>query len=479
MNVFHLNLQFSSVGNQMKVGCILMVVVFFTAIDSRAQDSGYEIRSGFYTATETQLPFWFYSNVKGKVDPRHTNFLNEFLFQTPLYTSEELTVRASGNAVIRISGDHTVFFPDLSLRATAFGLRLDAGRFSQPIGLNNHELSVGSMMFGNHHTPVPKISVSTSSFADIPFTRGHIQFSGMFSHGWFETNRHISDPFLHQKYFYLRVNAGPLSGTGGVIHNAMWGGRDPRYGRLPQSFGDYLRVISGLGAAEQSNLPEGEIWNVIGNSVAGYEFDLLYKNDAFNISINRLFYLEDKVSTRFRSPWDGVWTADVSLNQKDGLLSAFTYQHFNTKQQDSRPDQLIGRQSYYNHYFYLSGWSYENKVLGIPTIIYDEEIERVVDNIMVGHHTGFKGKIMENVDYKMLFTYARHYGTVTDRTQNDGDIIPLKELRRDQYSWLLVLDYNVQKTKELQFNLKLGSDFGEFFEDNLGLMLGVTWNGEI
>ncbi len=463
----------------MKAGCICIITILFSIVDSRAQDAGFEygIHSGFYTATETQLPFWFYSNVQGKVDAGHTNLLNEISFKKPLYTRDELSVSTLGNILLRISGDNTIFFPELSLNASAFGLELDAGRFRQPIGLNNHELSVGSMMFGNHHTPVPKISISTPSFVDIPFAKGHVQFKGMFSHGWFETDRHISDPFLHQKYFYLRVNVGPLSGTGGVIHNAMWGGTDSRFGRLPQSFKDYLRVISGLGAADGSNLPGGEIGNVIGNSVAGYEFDLLYKNNKFDISINRLFYLEDKVSTRFRSPWDGMWTADLSFHKNDRLLNVFTYQHFNTKRQDSRPDQLIGRQSYYNHFFYLSGWSYENKVLGIPTIIYDEETGRVVDNIMVGHHTGFIGTMLENIEYKMLFTYARHYGTVADRTQNNGNIVSLNELRRDQYSWLLAADYQFQNIPELQLNLKLGSDFGEFFENNFGLMLGVSWNG--
>lgn len=463
----------------MKVGCIGLFILFISFSNCLAQDSGseYKIRSGIYTATDSQLPFWFHSNVQGKVDFESTNFLNELYFKKSLYRGKNFSVSTSVNSVLRISGNSSVYFPGLSLQGEAYGLQLKAGRYSQPLGLNNHELSVGSMMFGNHHTPVPKISVATSSFMDIPFTAGHLQFNGMFSHGWFESDRHISNPFLHQKYFYLRVNVGPLSGSGGVIHNVMWGGTDPQYGRLPQSFRDYFRVISGLGADEKSNVPIGEISNVIGNSVAGYEFDLLYKNDRFNLSINRLFYLEDKVSTRFRSPWDGAWSADLIFHQNDEVINALTYQHFNTKQQDSRSDQLIGRQSYYNHYFYLSGWSYEKKVLGIPTIIYDEESGRVVDNIMVGHHAGFNGVISKNIHYKMLFTYARHYGTINDRTQNGGEVIPLNDLRRDQYSWLLAVDYRIKNIRELQLNLKLGSDVGDFFHTNFGLMLGISWEG--
>ena len=444
----------------------------------------YQLSSELYTGTDGSLPFWFYANVHGKIDPSSTNWLNEISVNHELWNTDKLRINIGGQAVFRLSNHSTVLFPKAYLRANAYGLQLDIGRFSQPIGLNNHELSVGSMMVSRNAMPVPKISISTPNFMDVPFTEGHVQYKGMFSNGWLEEDRFVSNAYLHQKYFYLRVNIGPWSGTGGIIHNAQWGGEHPSLGELPRSFGDFLRVVTGRAASESSNAPGSDLTNVIGNSLAAYEFGLRYEHETFTASLTRLFYLEDKVSTRFRSPWDGIWGANVKFKDDGKFINGITYEHVNSKQMDSKSWELIGAADYYDHGIYSHGWTYENDVMGIPLILFENN--DIVNNVLVAHHLGFKGQLMENVSYKTLLTYSRNYGIQDDWVENPGkhipkdraDVTPREQFRKEQYSVLLGLTYDVQKVKALAVNLKLSSDLGELYEDRLGVMLGMSWNGQ-
>lgn len=442
-----------------------------------------EAGSAVIGSTAGSLPFWFYSNVDGRVDRSGTNWLNQLRVKHALADKGPLKIGIGGNAVLRLSENSSLHFTELYLQAEAYGLRLDAGRFRQPIGLNNHGLSVGSMMVSRNAIPVPRVSLSTSGFANVPGTRGRVEFKGMFSHGWLEKDRHVESPFLHQKYLYLRVNIGSWSTTGGIVHNAQWGGTDPNRGSLPQSFNDYLRLIAGRGAASSSNAPGGEISNVIGNSVAAYDFGLQYEHKKFTASLTRLFYLEDKVSTRFRSPWDGVWGANVKFKGDNNLLRALTYEHINTKNQDAKDFELIGRRDYYDNFLYRSGWTYENRTLGIPLILFDGTT--ITNNVLIGHHVGFEGQLVPGLEYTGYFTYSRNYGVrndwvtgpISDSIPEDrNDIIPREQFREDQYSMLIGLNYRLPGRENITLNMKLGADLGELYEDAFGIMAGITWN---
>ncbi len=474
---FHPKINFA--GISFLISIMLLFMIGLTIDNANAQDNSlnYEIRSAVYAGLDGSLPFWFHSNVNGKVDPSGTNILNEMSLDKTFLERGPVSLKAAGNVIYRISGNfNSPYLSELYLQARGYGLQLDAGRFPQTVRLNDNDLSAGSMMVSNNTVPMPGISFSTVDFVKLPFSDGAIRYKAMFSHNWFESDRHVSSPYLHKKYIYLRVNSGPFFATGGIVHNVVWAGEAPGFGQLPNSLNDFFRVITGLGADKTSNVPDGEVTNVIGNSLAAYEFGLTYNADHYSISLNRLFYLEDKVSTRFRSPWDGAWGANLDFHEHNPILDAVTYEHFNTKQQDAKKGEIIGRASYYNHSIYRNGWTYNGRVLGLPLARYDKEKGRITSNIMVGHHVGFKGRFIDNLQYKVFFTYARHYGTKNDRVSN-GEVIPLNELRRDQYSWILDIGYGFRNQEGLGLSLKLGSDFGEFYDTKPAVMLGVSWSG--
>lgn len=466
--------------------CLILLLFIMAAggpriVQAQNDDFSYTYKTGVYVSTEGSLPFWFYSNADGKVDPEGTNLINQFAFTTTLVDFNKFTFQSGGNLVHRVSESNSLHFTELYGRAQLGAFQFDAGRFKQPIGSNNHDLSVGSMMVSENAIPIAKISLSNPDFVEVPMTGGYLEFKGLYTHGWFAGERYTGDPYLHQKYLYLRINIGDFYGTGGMVHNVVWAGTDPVNGRIPQSFSDYLRVVTGRGA--KGDVSGGEVSNVSGNSVAAYDFKAQYKFKNFDLSITRLFYLEDKVSTRFRSPWDGVWGANLNMEGSNNIIDAVTYEHINTKTQDAKLSELIGRRDYYDNFLYQSGWTHEGRVLGIPLILFDRDQNTIVNNVLIGHHIGVEGQLATNLSYKALATYSRNYGIQDDWVSEGGDsipkdredIIPREQFRKDQYSLLFKLDYDLESSEGLSLNLSLGSDLGELYKNNLGIMLGFSW----
>lgn len=461
--------------NVLRFSLIALLGVAFS-FETSAQDNNfnYSFESQFISSTSGQLPFWLHSNRFGTVDPQSTNFISNLSADGELYRTPNLVLQGRGEAVLRLSEQESIHLPKISISALSRGFQLDLGRFYHQMGLNNHELSMGSMMMSQNTIPLPRVMLSMPDYKNLPFTKGVVQYRGMFSHGWFNKNRYVDNVLLHQKYLYLKVNIGDFSGIGGIVHNAQWGGTSPDHGRLPQSFGDYFRVITGIGADEDSNAPGGEVSNVIGNSVAAYEFGAFYDFDGVDLSLTRLFYLEDGVSRRFRSPWDGVWGLNLKLDEEQAPVSAFTYEHINTKQQDAKPEQELGRASYYNHSIYQSGWTHHGRVLGVPLFTVNPESGRTIaNNILIGHHAGVEGWLSESLRYKMMAAYSRNYGRGVGKAPRGT--IDFDERRNDQFSLLVEGEYKIPAIDNLSANISLALDSGQLYENNIGFIIGFRW----
>lgn len=468
---------------------VLLLFVIFAPILLNAQDRNisYGIETSVY-ASGDDLPFWFYANTAGVVDPASTNLISRFYSYYSSERTSSIRLETGFDAYSRFSEQNTLFFNEL-YGSIGYGfLNLNAGRFYDPVGLNDDDLSMGSMEVSRNATPIPKIQLETNGFTNVPFTQGYLQFDAMLSHGWFEEDRVVTNAYLHQKYFYLKVNYKMFEGMGGIIHNVIWGGTSPDDGKLPSSFSDYLRVVAGFGAEDEEGTPTGEIENSIGNAVAGYDFRLNVNLDKFQFKAYRLFYLEDKVSTRFRNPWDGMWGAGVELNDQSSFISEILWEHLNTKRQDSFDFEPRGMASYYQHYIYESGWTYEGNILGNPLLL-NRPVPNfgsygiMTNNIIVAHHFGIKGRPTNRLFYKVFFTYSRNYGTFVDQLEQPANGPPfepdisLSELRVDEFSTLLHADYLLIPEYGLSLTGGVAWDIGDLYGENrFGFQLGIRWD---
>lgn len=480
---------------------VLLTVFFLMMIpDGRSQEAGlfqnrllnYEA-SVLFTGSGSETPFWHYANTNGQLRSGSSfNNLTNLELTMPFREQHAgLDISAGAELASRLSDTgNTIHFQQLfgSLQYGVF--RFTAGRFYDTIGLNMTELSTGSMMQSHNATPVPKISIDMTRFLDVPLTNGIVQFKGHYSDGKLEDDRFVESPFLHQKSLYLKFNIERLELIGGFVHNVQWGGTHPTLGKLPQSFSDYLRVVVGKSADSQSNVPSGEQTNRLGNTIAAYDTAIRYNFENFRLMGYRMFYLEDTVSLRFRSPWDGLYGLGFRKTEGKNLFDGVLYEFMNTIQQDSPSGLPKGRINYYGHGIYRNGWSFNGNVLGNPLITFDRESDRISNNMIIAHHIGFDGWLTDRLQYRAMATYSRNYGVCTDQiitgrcliSAKDPDppeleLIPRSELRRDQYSALLESRYLVDPKRRIHINGSLALDTGEFLGERTGFMVGVSWSG--
>jgi hypothetical protein len=295
----------------------------------------------------------------------------------------------------------------------------------------------------------------------------------------------VDSPYLHEKHAYLRVlpERLPVQAHGGIIHAAMWGGTSPAFGRLPDGVDDYLRVVTAQGASVSDAPTEGEVNNVIGNALGIYDFGLTFDLGPVSGRAYRQFYLEDTPSTRFRSPWDGLWGVRLTRSgDEPPVVEEIVWQHLYSKRQDARWDlgQVGGRAQYYNHSLYTSGWTYQGRTLGTPLFLVKDLSVGIYNNIVVAHHVGVRGTVA-GTDYRLLGAYSRNYGACAD---NSGDC-PLQpgsfQQRRDQWAFLLRGSRVVHRTRAGRLRVSAGAaaDVGEAYGDRVALRAGLQWTSSL
>lgn len=443
----------------------------------------YRVFSTVHGAGGGTVPFWHYANTRGQVRPgSSTNWVSGAGIALPFRGGEGLDVSLGGEVVGRVSDrTNTLHFLQLYGKVQYRGLRLSVGRFPETVGATQPALSSGAMLVSRNAPPVPKLKLSTPSYLDVPLTGGHVQVRGRWSDGRLSSERTIEGALLHQKTFYLKVNVGPLAASGGLVQNTTWGGKGQSH-----ELSDYLNVFVGNQARTERDP------NRVGNTIAAYDFALQYTLNDWQLRASRLFYLEDTVSLRFRSPWDGMWGLSLRRTEGDGWVDGVLYEHVNTIQQDALPGAPRGRASYYNHFIYESGWTYEGTVLGNPLLVFSPEQNQVVNNMIIAHHLGIRGTPTPRLGYTARLTYSRNYGVCEDQiitgtcdivasepVPPNQEVRPRGELREDQYSVFGEVRYCLSEAPGLQLVASTAVDAGEFYGDRWGVRVGLRWSGSI
>lgn len=439
------------------------------------------------------LPFWMHVNRDGRVDQKSANALNYIEANSKLFENDNFDIETGASISTRISDDPVMFLDKAYLKIRAFDFKFLGGRFIDPLTEKENELSTGSFMYSRNATPIPKIAFATDGFVDIPGTRGIVRYNGLFGHGWFENDRYVRNAYLHEKYFYLSIKYAFFEAVGGIVHNVQWAGvSEGSRGKLPSGWGTFKEVVFASGSSDP-DAPGGEQSNAVGNSVAAYDFSLGLFFDKVDLRAYRLFYLEDKVSTRFRSPWDGVW--GLSAKPKGvPLVQNILWEYINTKKQDSFDFEPYGTASYYYNGIYRTGWTYGRRVIGNPLILTDGSDgstgRPIYNNIIIAHHAGISGSLSSHLNYKLLYTFSRNYGTYADQIIRNldpsecGDIPrtvcaelrPLSELKKINNSVVLDLNYSPANNRRFKYGFSIASDFGELYNNRLGVMLKLEYN---
>jgi len=339
---------------------------------------------------------------------------------------------------------------------------------------------MGSLGVSNNATPIPQIRAGLADWTSLPFTRDFVQIKGHMAHGWLGSRRLVENVLYHEKVGHARIGGSfPLNLYGGIAHYAKWGGNHPRLGPMPSTIKDFFRVFIVVGGDE--NAPRGERDYMLGDHLGAWDFGVFLETNNLDLKLYRQFPLETKDNLKFKSPQDALTGINVDFkNQLFSVLSSITYEFLYTKYQDGPTrlnpdtdrDNFRGNENYYNHYLYMTGWTYNRRTIGNPLFIPRNSNLGVANNRIVAHHLGIASSFHE-YSLNIKITYSRNYGNwgsgILEDINNIGWGEPYSP-RKDQISSELSIRRNINFSNLLS-TLSIGFflDNGDLVGNNFGL----------
>lgn len=333
-------------------------------------------------------------------------------------------------------------------------VRLSVGQKERPSELLNPELTSGGLVNGMNARPIPQLRVEVPDFWTVPGTRewlalrGHIGY-GMYTDNFWQRdfvsgtkNIYSKNSLYHSKAGFVRVGnvrKFPVTMTGGLEMSTQFGGTaynvmkraDDQSGfnggtvHMSTGLKDFWNVFIPGG----SDATDGEYSNREGNTVGAWHLAVQYHGDAdspensWNAKLYAQHMFEDESQMFWQYGWkDFLLGAEVKLPQ-NRVVSTVLYEYLTTKDQSGPiyhdktqqiPDQISASDNYYNHAVYgawqHAGFGLGNGLLISPRYNADKSIS-FRHNRVQAHHIGMAGSPMRGLDYKLLFSYEKSWGT--------------------------------------------------------------------
>ena len=393
-----------------------------------------------------ESPFWMHSNQRGRINEQSN--ISSWLSAVGIYDFwEGGTLEAGIGALYHDGYTHKAQLDEFYIKYTGNWLEAFAGRMQKQQYFNGISATNESVLWSLNSRPVPGLGIKTSRpvllwpSAGLGFKAAWEEY---FSD---EKDRYIQTPRIHHKSFHL-VYTGirNVELTAGVHHYVQWAGKSPEYGELPSGFEDYLKVITGGSIIGGDGFVGEQEINGLGNHLGGYEASLKTSYDHFDITLIYNTIFEDMSGIKLRNTPDGRYGIYIEDRETEKWVEAFIYEYYFTRNQSKNYPTTDGKDNYFNNHLYRSGWTYENRIIGLPFILLDEDRFRVAHNNIVAHHFGLTGLAIYQYPYKFLASYRANYGV------KGGTSKPLERIIStylDIKVWQEFVDVNLQVGADL------------------------------
>ncbi|MFT6802519.1 MAG: hypothetical protein ACJA2N_001708 [Salibacteraceae bacterium] len=507
----------------MKYLLLLISIITVGVNKLQAQFLGKDLRTTLFLesslSTNGTNPFWIRSNTHGQ-NLFESNYVSIGSVIDLRYDSTYSKDRVLNKFDLGITITPQVYSGSFGTRvqlnqahakARYKNFELFVGRKKEIIGLTDSTLSSGSMSWSGNSLPVPQIKIHIPYF--VPLLKSNlISYKASYSHGWFGKHRYFKGIMLHQKSLYLRIGKPKwnLSFTGGFNHNVQWGGQLNNITslstingrRLPNSFSDYLFVVTGLALGNteriisQTNLNEFDLTNRVGNHLGTIDVGMELKIDKLKIFIYRQSFYDDGSLFYLNNISDGLTGISFKINNiaqhsRKRINFKFIYEFFSSQSQggqlgfDQNISSLRGRDNYYNHGQFIDGWSLNLRGIGSPFITPQREskeslpryINTTISDINVEY---FTNNNRVNAHYIGTSFVCGHKTLVTklSKSFNKGSYTYPFTDNINQISWFIQLESPLKfHTKFIpRIKFAIGGDRGSLFENSSGSSFSINYN---
>lgn len=440
---------------------LLFTLLFFGFSNGQSAFYGSLSNNGYYSSSKDQLPFWFYSNQRGRVSAGTS--LNSLLSASyKLELGNKSTIQFGGGILFDNGSSDRFVIDELYIDYTYDWLDVTLGRKQQKEIYNGLSSTNANILWSLNSRPMYGIHINTNRtlYLDKNQNLG-IELTW---EDYIQNEDAPTNDYVHHKSFHTVLNFNSnYSLKIGLNHFAQWGGTSPNFGKQPSKFSDYLRIISGSGGGEGAT--DGDQKNALGNHLGSWD---LYFTRNFDKSKIQLIYnsiFDDASGRRLANFPDGRYGLFWESNDENRLVSSAIYEFYYTKHQ-SHDVNYWGADNYLNNGIFSYGWAYKDRVLGSPFFTYDKNEHRIVNNKFVAHHVGLKGNLnpsQQQFDYRFLMSYSINDGTYS---RISYESIPEEQLN-------LFLQVNLIK-RIVNLDILLASDFSKSERPNFGAGISMT-----
>ena len=453
-----------------------------------------ETRASFSGGENT--PFWLVSNLYGLGSPEFNNGYVKAGVELPLQPEKRFSLGVGADLVAgwRLPGAFRVqqLFAELKYRRLwiSIGSREFVSKYNDP------HLSTGDLLFSNNFLPIPQIRVGTYGFAPVWGTKEWFSVNlylayGMFTDSkwqlsWVEKGtRRNSNVLLCSRGFSFRVGnekVYPLTLDVGIEMGTQFGGSIYMpHGviKMPTAFEDWVKAIIPLAGSEKT--PVSDQTNVQGNMNGEYSIALRWEPlKGLKIKGYWEHYFEDHSQMTFEyGIWkDGLYGVEVTL-PRNPFVSRVVYENVCTTDQTGAvnnnstpqvPEQVSGRDNYYNHYLY-SCWQTWGMTIGTPLAIsplYNRDHRLAIYNTRFkANHIALEGDPLPGLRWRFLLTFTQNWGTYW---------FPLPR-RMDNCSGLMEVAYKGKALKGFFAKGAIAWDKGPLLGNNFGGMISLGYEG--
>ena len=371
-------------------------------------------------------------------------------------------------------------------------------RVNSPLD-KNADLTSGWMTEGINTLPIPQIRAEIRDYYSIPFTghwlsiKGHLAYGAFLDGDWQEKftipgQVYVRDVKYHSKALMFRVGKKetfPLEFELGLHMATQFAGDQMRklenggselLTDMPDGFINYVKAL--IPSQGGSDTPWGEQANIEGNMMGSWNVAFNYYLDDWKFRVYLDHYFEDK-SQMFWSygRWkDGQIGLQVDF-PKNRWVSSFVWEGLCTTDQTGPllyegyvgsfgGLKASGNDDYFNHYIYQA-WQYYGMGMGAPLLpgpaFFKDGGITFRSNRMKGQHFGLQGTPIPGLDWRVLASFTRHWGTYSR---------PLDSVKHQFYG-MAEVKYTPKRFSKFTFKAALGVDNGDYIGNSVGGTVGV------
>lgn len=464
----------------------------FTKGMNYAVETGVTFSGGDYT------PFWLVSNKQGLSSVTKNNgYLRAGIFR-PMEEDKRFSYAFGLDlaGAYNFSSSFIIQQAYVDLKYAFLGLSI--GSKERNGELKNQQLSSGALTFSGNARPVPQVRIGIPEYWSIPGTKGFLAIKGHVAYGMFTDdnwqtdfvknhNKYTEHVLYHSKALYAKIgneDKFPLVFEGGLEMAAQFGGNSFSWSNgayqktdMPNGLKDFFKVFIPSGGG--SNTPMGEQTNIYGNHLGSWNFSLSYKFNTWKLRGYYEHFFEDHSMMFGQYGWKDCLVGTEITLPKNPVIGTFVYEYLGTKDQSGPvyhdttstiPDQISALDNYYNHGIY-TGWQHWGMGIGNPLVmspIYNKDGSITFkSNRLKAHHFGISGQPTQDINYRVLVSYSRNWGTYSE---------PFQDVVKNT-STLFEVGYAPHQIKGWNFTASFAFDRGDLMGDNTGGMITVRKTG--